>query len=68
MPTLSDKKFYVEELTSEECQCGKTKKSGFSFCYFCYYLLPRDMQRDLYNQLGHGYEEAYDAAVEFLNS
>lgn len=61
-----DIKFYVEELGSEECFCGKKKGRGNSFCYSCYKSLPGHMQRDLYQRLYNGYEEAYDAAVEWL--
>ena len=61
-----DTQFYLEELKSEECFCGKTKKSGMSFCYKCYSSLSKDMQRDLYQRIGDGYGEAYDKAVEWL--
>lgn len=65
---MSDTKFYIDELRSDECQCGRTKKPGYSFCYKCYSSLPMDMRNDLYQQMGDGYEEAYDAAVHWLNS
>jgi hypothetical protein len=58
--------FYLRELRGEECQCGKAKKSGHSFCWECYKSLPNDMQRALYRRYGYGYEEAYDAAVKWL--
>ena len=63
---MSDVKFYIQELRSEECACGRSKRSRYSFCYTCYQLLPDDMQRDLWNYMGDGYEEAYDAAVAWL--
>jgi len=65
---LADKdlKFYIEELVSEECQCGRTKREGHSLCYRCYSSLPKDLQRDLWLRMGDGYEEAYDKAVEWL--
>ena len=62
----SDRAFYVKELRSAECFCGKTKKPGRSFCYGCFKALPRDLQIDLYSRMGDGYEEAYDAAVRWL--
>ena len=59
--------FYLKELRSEECFCGRSKMPGHSFCYKCYRSLPRDMQRDLYQPLWDGYMEAYEAAVKYLS-
>ena len=61
-----DLKFYLDELKSKECFCGRKKKSMFSFCYKCYSALPKDLKRDLYLSIRHGYEDAYDKAVEWL--
>ena len=61
-----DIKFYLKELQSEECQCGKPKNKGFSFCYGCYKSLPIEMQRALWQQIGAGYEDAYDQALKYL--
>ncbi len=63
-----DLKFYITELKSDECQCGRSKKPGLSFCPRCFYLLPPYMRTDLYQKIGHGYEESYDLAVKFLNA
>ena len=63
----NERGFYIKELRSEECFCGKAKKRGWSFCYLCYRSLPRDMQRDLWRRIGFGYEEAYEAAVKWLD-
>ena len=63
---MSDTKFYLQQLRSEECACGKWTKVKMSFCARCYFSLPRDMQRDLYQRMGNGYEEAVDAAVSYL--
>jgi len=60
--------FYIGELKGNECQCGKWKKPGRSFCFTCYRSLPRHMQGDLYCRIGQGYEEAYDEAIKFLNA
>jgi len=59
-------KFYLDELTSDECACGQPKKAGHSFCYRCYMRLPGDMRRDLWKRIGDGYEAAYEAAVKWL--
>lgn len=61
-----DVKFYIQELRSEECACGRTKRPRYSFCYTCYQLLPDDMRKDLWSYMGDGYEEAYDSAVAWL--
>lgn len=61
------KNFYFEELRSNECQCGEPKRPYHSFCFGCYRSLPQDFQRDLYRRIGHGYEEAYEAAIKHLN-
>ena len=63
---MSDFKFYIQELNSEECRCSAWKKRGMSFCYVCYHKLPDDMQKDLYQRMGQGYEEAYDSACRWL--
>ncbi len=62
-----DLKFYIIELNSEECICGRDKVPGNSFCYTCYKSLPGDMQRALYQRMGGGYEAAYDEAVLMLD-
>lgn len=63
----SDIEFYVDELGSEECFCGRIKKSGRSFCYPCFSSLSPELKRDLYQRIGSGYEEAYEAAVAYLD-
>lgn len=49
------------------CQCGKSKKARMSFCPNCFFRLPDKLRKNLYKTFGRGYEEAYDAAVEYLN-
>lgn len=63
---MTEWKFYYNELIKEECFCGHSKKSGHSFCYRCYKSLPPQMQRDMYQRMGDGYEEAYDEAIKWL--
>lgn len=58
--------FYVRELLSEECACGRIKKPWFAFCFKCYNSLPKDLQNGLFQKIGNGYNEAYDDAVEYL--
>lgn len=62
-----DKKFYIEVLKSESCQCENDKKRGMAFCYSCFKKLPGYMQKDLYSPIGGGFESAYEEAVNYLN-
>jgi len=61
-----ERQFYIDELKSDECRCGRPKQRGRSMCFRCYYALPNDMRRALYRRMGSGYEAAYDAAIKFL--
>jgi len=61
-----DTNFYIKELMSEECACGNPKKPRFSFCYRCYKKLPKHLQRELYQHVLEGYEQAYDEAIKYL--
>lgn len=63
-----DQHFYLKELAGRECQCGKAKKPRMSFCYLCYKTLPGHMQKELYQRVGNGYEEAYDEALQHLTT
>lgn len=65
---LKSKNFYYEQLISDECYCGKSKRPPDSFCYTCYKSLPEDLQRDLYQPMGHGYESTYESAVKHLEA
>ena len=70
LPDQSWKKeqnFYVRVLASEECFCDREKKHGYAFCYGCYKQLPAEMQNALYRLVGKGFEEAYEAAVKWLD-
>ena len=58
---------YFKNLMSETCACSKGKAKRKSFCFHCYRQLPRKMQRALYKRIGLGYEQAYEAALEYLN-
>ncbi|MBW1666739.1 MAG: hypothetical protein JRJ66_01570 [Deltaproteobacteria bacterium] len=59
--------WYADELMSEECLCGRSKKRHYSFCYRCFKALPEDMQKALYQRIGEGYEEAFEEAVKWLD-
>lgn len=66
MSEVKDVRFYMNELKSAQCACERPKKPGRSFCYNCFKALPVELKGDLYLPIGGGYEEAYDAAVEYL--
>lgn len=57
----------VSELQGRRCRCGKEKNRSQTFCRACYFLLPEPMRKALYRRLGQGYEEAYQAAVDYFN-
>jgi hypothetical protein len=59
--------FYAGVLASEECQCGAEKDRRNALCWHCFTSLPTHMKNDLYQRLGNGFEEAYEAAVDWLN-
>lgn len=58
--------WYLRELMSNECLCGKEKKPKYSFCYGCYKALPDEMQTLLYALIGQGYEGNFEEAVKWL--
>ena len=62
-----DTQFYIDQLMSEECHCGKPKKPRQSFCRPCYFSLPKYLQHALYQHILEGYEEAYEEAVKWLD-
>lgn len=59
-----EQKRLVAELAGTECRCGETKKAKQTFCRKCFFKLPRDLRNALYQRIGQGYEQAYQAAVE----
>ena len=56
----------LKELMGTDCRCGASKNSANTFCSKCYYRLPVEMRKGLFQRMGGGYEEAYAVAVEFL--
>ena len=63
---VAEREFYVKLLSEEECLCGRTKKRGLAFCGWCYRALPAEHKMALYRKLGHGFEEACEEAVAWL--
>ena len=61
-----DRLWYIREFKGNECACGKTKRERTAFCFPCFKQLPRTYQMALYQDIGDGYEEAYEDAVEWL--
>jgi hypothetical protein len=62
----NDKAFYLAMVRSDQCLCERGKKAGNAFCFRCFKLLPRHLQKELYKPVGRGFEEAYEAAVMWL--
>lgn len=66
---MSDQdKSLMGELLGTQCRCGATKAKRTSFCRKCFYTLPRERRDALYQRVGQGYEQAYEAACEYLNA
>ncbi len=63
---LRDRVFYVMELASEECACGRPQRERFSFCVRCYNALPTEMKKTLWQRVGQGYEQAYETCHKWL--
>ena len=61
-----DIKFYLNVISSDECQCQAWKKIGFPLCYACYKRV--DHLKDEFFRGGTADKaEAYDEALKFLN-
>jgi hypothetical protein len=56
----------LRELATNKCFCGARKAMSQTFCRPHYSSLPGQMRSMLYQRSGHGYEEAYTAAREYL--
>ena len=56
----------TRELIGTACRCGNLKQPKQTFCRKCYYSLPEEMRRALYQRMGEGYEEAYFRACARL--
>jgi len=66
LDSVKNKSWYYQEMMSNQCLCGNTKKKGHSFCWNCFSSLSVSMQNSLYKQIGKGYEEAFEEAVKWL--
>jgi hypothetical protein len=66
MPKAGDVLATCRALLSETCMCRKRKKARNAFCLDCYLRLPLAMQKALWRRVGHGFEEAYATAKEYL--
>jgi hypothetical protein len=56
----------LDDLGGTTCACGRGKARGMSHCRQCYFKLPKPMRDALYQRVGHGYEEAYQASLDRL--
>jgi hypothetical protein len=61
--------YSIEVLKSNECpSCDSYKSPKKAFCWKCWNRLPAHLQRQLYQQIGCGFEEALDESVLYLAS
>jgi hypothetical protein len=56
----------LSELEGTKCFCGRSKKSGQSFCSKDYFKLPPRLRTKLYVGINDGYLEAYGDAKDYL--
>ena len=62
-------RYYISALTDTKCGfCGGRKRCGYMLCYTCFYILPKEFKKGLYNNLFDGLERAYDVALEYLKA
>jgi hypothetical protein len=55
------------EFAGQVCPgCNNSKRPNNGFCSKCYYSLPKDMQKALWNRFGSGYEESHEDARDWL--
>lgn len=67
IPTRLDTKDAIASLDSEICPaCARVKRRGQTLCRRDYRCLPVVVKADLYNPVGHGYEDAVVAALSHL--
>jgi len=60
-------KYSVEVLRSNGCPaCDGYKQRRKAFCWKCWSKLPDYLQKDLYNQIGNGFEEALESSCLYL--
>lgn len=63
------RKQIAASLESKSCEgCGREKVRGQSFCSKCYYSLPMNNRKALYQRFGRGYEESYEKSLELIKS
>lgn len=59
----------LDSLSSSVCPaCNGAKTPRMTFCRKDYYALPKEMRQALYHRFGAGYEEAFQAAADFLQT
>lgn len=70
---MSPRELMIESLGSSVCPaCNGAKTPRMTFCRKDYYALPKDMRQAmrqaLYHRFGNGYEQAFHAALTFLQT
>lgn len=67
-PEEKPKDFYIKALTATACRCGRKKQRGMALCSKDWRQLPTVLRHDLYKKMKAGFEEAYEAACDFLDN
>ena len=56
-----------DEFRSKLCAvCGSAKPPNNGFCRVCYHSLPKTLRSHMWRRFGDGYEEAHEAARQWL--
>jgi len=58
----------MDTTTRQPAEAAPETRAGQTFCRDCFYALPQALRDALYKRMGHGYEEAYQAACDFLDA
>lgn len=56
----------IRTLNARECVCGKPKVRKTAFCGTCYARLTEKLKQGLWQRIGRGFEQAYEAARDWL--
>lgn len=65
---MSNGEMYMDILQQTMCaSCARPKRCMRAFCTDCYFKLPKEQQRALYDRIGFGFAEAYENAKEWLD-
>jgi hypothetical protein len=54
----------IRELGSKVCGCGSMKSQGHAFCFFCWKLLTKELQKRLWEHFNSKGPKGYELTIE----